>query len=601
MQTTQRIEGYDSFELVAVEGTATLYRARQLSLDRTVAVTVFSPHLSDDRRFIERFQSESSRAAKIRHENLVNVVDYGKADGACYVVAEYCDGVSLGDLLGEQAAIPLDVGLALLLNACYGLEAAHSENLVHGSITPASVICTHRGGVKVDGFGVVEAAGRKRRKKDEDRASSTPSYTSPEQTKGDPAGPQSDIFSLGVVAYEIVCGKHPFDGPTRADVVDRIRSREPSPASSINPLVGKPLSSILGKMLRKPLSERYEHVSELVMDLEEAIEKHKYRRDRRLLEEYILDPSASLDRFKFDQLEKLMAKPPPPESGNNEARTLYFRQILHLNPEDARARRELESPSGTDPGSNTKSETPSHPAESEGNSTMEKAAHRGASKSESQREYRVILESIDRDKETPETFALKLSMSIRSPLPRVNSIVKNMPAAVGERMSYKQAKHLAGLLQELGGRSRIDAHAASSDSPRENARTRGHEKAEPNPQKAAASAGSGPVGHGAGPGQPAGNESLDQKPSAQTCPKCGWEGDAGAKFCPTCSLAFKKDEGLNPVSEGFASESENPLADQDDYASAIDRFLALSGLGRYVKPAILLVLICILLSLLSDL
>src|SRR5262245_1373102 len=131
MQAVLRINGYDSFEQIAVGGMAVVYKARKLSVKKTVAIKVLLPHLAADARFITRFQQEAEAAARIQHDNIVNVIDSGKSDGAYYIVMEYYDGLTVEELLSMQQHLPVDVALSIVLNVCYGLEAAHAQNLVH--------------------------------------------------------------------------------------------------------------------------------------------------------------------------------------------------------------------------------------------------------------------------------------------------------------------------------------------------------------------------------------------------------------------------------------------------------------------------------------
>ena len=298
MQATQTIEGYDSFEQIALGGMATVYKARKKSLDMPVAIKVLFPHLAQDAVYIERFKREARAAARVQHDSIVNVIDYGEFEGAHYIVMEYYDGVTLEELLETQANIPLDICFAVLLNVCYGLEEAHAVNLVHRDIKPANVIFTGNGGVKIADFGLAKTMDKLKSVTQHGKILGTPAYMSPEQTRGNEVGTQSDIFSLGVVAYEFATGCRPFDGRSYAEVVGKIQDEEAEPVEKLNPLIGAPFAAVIKRMLARDLDSRYGHTAEIVMDLEEAMDKAGYKRDRRILGEYIRDPEKYLKKKK---------------------------------------------------------------------------------------------------------------------------------------------------------------------------------------------------------------------------------------------------------------------------------------------------------------
>jgi serine/threonine protein kinase len=459
LQATQTIEGYDSFEQIALGGMAAVYKARKMSLDMPVAIKVLFPHLAQDAIYIERFKREARAAARVQHDSIVNVIDYGESDGSHYIVMEYYDGVNLEELLETQTIIPLDICFAVLLNVCYGLEEAHAVSLVHRDIKPANVIFTMNGGVKIADFGLAKAIDKLKSVTQHGKILGTPAYMSPEQTRGDEVSTQSDIFSLGVVAYEFATGQRPFDGRSYAEVVDKIQNEEAEPVESINPLIGESFAAIIKRMLTKDLKTRYEHASEIVMDLEEAMDVAGYKRERRILGQYIREPGKYLDKFKQKLLDGLRSGDPEPAAGKKAAE-VHFRKILYLDPKDERARNELArvSAAGT-------AEFDPPPAATERAPKRRTQAGPGGGKKKTagvqydpNADYRVYLDSIDLSRESPPSFALKLSMRIRSPLPRIMAIVKNMPAMVGGRLSIDKAKRLANVIVDLGGIARIELH-----------------------------------------------------------------------------------------------------------------------------------------------
>ncbi|HET6349507.1 MAG TPA: serine/threonine-protein kinase, partial [Candidatus Krumholzibacteria bacterium] len=290
MQALFRIRGYDSFEQIAVGGMAVVYKARKQSLKKAVAIKVLLPHLAADPRFITRFQQEAEAAARVQHENIVNVIDYGKSEVSYYIVMEYYDGLTIEELVRRYPRLPLDVALSIILNVCYGLEAAHAENLVHRDIKPANIIFTRQGGIKIADFGLARDVEKFTMVTHAGKVVGTPAYMSPEQTRGETVGTQSDIFSLGVVAYELLTGRRPFEGASFSEVVDRIQSHEPAAVSSLNPSVDATIAHIVTRMMAKRTDERYGRVADVILETETLMDQYGLRRDRRVLTEFFEDP-----------------------------------------------------------------------------------------------------------------------------------------------------------------------------------------------------------------------------------------------------------------------------------------------------------------------
>lgn len=526
MQAIFRIRGYDSFEQIAVGGMAVVYKARKLSLKKTVAIKVLLPHLAADPRFVTRFQQEAEAAARVQHENIVNVIDYGTSESSYYIVMEYYDGLTVEELLRAQPRLPIDVALSIVLNVCYGLEAAHAENLVHRDIKPANVIFTRQGGIKVADFGLAKAIDKFTLVTHHGKVVGTPAYMSPEQTRGEVVGIQSDIFSLGVVAYELLAGRRPFDGASYSEVVDRIQSQEPESVSSFNPMVESPFEQIVKRMLRKSVEERYRHVAEVVMDLEQLMDRHGFRRDRRALGEFFNDPVGYSEAAAHNVLERLAGEAPAavPKNEGRQAAINHYRKILYLDPSDEGARASLKRLGVADA------------APAIGHGATPRLAGPSVKPNENA-EYRVVLISIDRSVETPDSFALKLAMRLKSPVPRMRSLVSRTPCAVAQRLPYKKAKWLQSILEELGGVVRLEEFVEPVTPPKT-------------------------------PSEPKQNLS-DLKPAPETrthsggiqCSRCGWEEEADARFCSLCLRRFNKTDKIDVRAlEPLDNPAENPLS-----------------------------------------
>ena len=606
MQATEKIEGYDSFEQIALGGMATVYKARQVSLDKPVAIKVLFPHLAQDVVYLERFKREAKTAASVQQDNIVNVVDYGESNQSHYIVMEYYDGETLEYLLKQKSAVPLDICFAVLLNVCYGLEAAHAANLVHRDIKPANIILTRNGGVKIADFGLARAVDKPAAVTQHGKIIGTPAYMSPEQTRGDEIGTQSDIFSLGVVAYELICGCRPFDGRNYAEVVGLIQSEDPAPISEANPLVPAHFSNIIMRMLAKSTDDRYGYVSEAVIDLEEAIDKSGYKRDRRTLGRYIKEPGEYLQSFNRKLLERLRSNTPS-LGGDPQQLAVHFRRILYLDPSDELARKELVKMGAEVPPRGEYRPKPApdaSEASAGGSEAWRKAGYDPKTgkayviENDPDADYRVYLESIDLSRESPPSFALKLSMRIRSPLPRVMAIVKNMPAMVGGRLSLSKATRLSNVIEKLGGVTRVEVHPVNESTGAHRSRTSGvtpnakissvHRRRD---NKGRAETDRGPRPE---PGDPPGRDGIgdrtvehhpinerqssvddkksnvgekrpsdvpfSQRQSTRLCPKCGWEEDADAKFCSICLLNFHKTEPIDLAALQSGATTDNPLA-----------------------------------------
>jgi serine/threonine protein kinase len=568
MQAVLRIAGYDSFEQIAVGGMAVVFKARKLSVKKTVAIKVLLPHLAADARFITRFQQEAEAAARIQHDNIVNVIDSGKSDGAYFIVMEYYDGLTVEELLSTQSHLPIDVALSVVLNVCYGLEAAHAQNLVHRDIKPANIIFTRQGGIKVADFGLAKAIDKLTLVTNAGKVVGTPAYMSPEQTRGEAVGTASDIFSLGVVAYEMLAAKRPFEGASYSEVVDRIQHVEPQAVASFNPLVEEQFEQIVRRMLAKPLNARYAHASEIVMDLEEAMDQQGLRRDRRGLEDFFKDPAGYAQKSNAALLARLNGETPraPDKSRNVGAR--HYRKILYLNPDDDAARAALQR-MGENATAGGESPARAEPAR--------RAASMPAA--DPNADYRVILETIDRQIETPDTFALKLSIRLKSPVVRMRQLVSRAPCTMAQRLPYKKARWLQKVIEELGGTARlevvVDAPPVVEEKP---AAPASKEIAKP----------------------------LERRSSngGILCPRCGWEEEPDARFCSLCLQHFNKTDKIDAPNfatrPGFEDPDENPLSEGEEtrtlpapHASAgpVPRPYLIAGACGVVVIVVLLVLL----------
>ncbi len=339
MAITVAIDGYDELEQIGIGGMAAVYRARKVSIDKIVAIKLLFPYLATDESYIERFQREAKAAASIQHENVVNVIDFGDSGGAFYIVMEYYDGRTLEQLMKERPGLPPEVALRILLEVAYGLEAAHALDIVHRDVKPANIIVTNQGGIKIADFGLA-------RKSDSTmitqhgKVVGTPAYMSPEQAAGRPVGPASDIFSFGVVAYELLGRCKPFEGQSYSDVLEKIQTFEPVSVGMINPLISPELEDVVKRCLEKNESERFANAGELVLALEAAMEKSQIAPDRRQLAAYVKDPERYDAAFAEKTITECLSRGAfflQKGKSHMDDAVLEYRRVLFLDPVHERA------------------------------------------------------------------------------------------------------------------------------------------------------------------------------------------------------------------------------------------------------------------------
>jgi serine/threonine-protein kinase len=334
------IEGYDELEQIGVGGMAAVYRARKVSIDKIVAIKVLFPYLATDESYIDRFQREAKAAASIQHENIVNVIDFGESDGAFYIVMEYYDGRTLEQLMKERPGIPPEIAIRILLEVAYGLEAAHALDIVHRDVKPANIIVTNAGAIKIADFGLARKSDAETMITQQGKVVGTPAYMSPEQAAGRPTGPASDIFSFGVVAYELLGRRKPFEGQSYSDVLEKIHTFEPTRVGIVNPLIGPELESLVKCCLEKNENARYASATALVAHLESAMAKSQIARDRRQLAGYVKDPAQYEAAFAEKTVAECLSRGEVfMQQGRShlEEAVLEYRRILFLDPSNERA------------------------------------------------------------------------------------------------------------------------------------------------------------------------------------------------------------------------------------------------------------------------
>ncbi len=256
-------------------GMATVYRARQASLDRDVAIKVLPDFFAEDEGYRERFQQEAKSIARLKHPNILNVFDFGQERGITYLVLELVEGGTLSERLGRP--MDLQEAVRIIRPIASALDHAHAQGVLHRDIKPSNILI-HRDGTPVLGdFGLAKIAGSVRRLTASGTVLGTPEYMSPEYGAGEPIGPPSDLYSLAVVAYEMLTGRVPFEADTPAAVLlSHINKAVPPTRELVGELSGH-VEDALRKALAKNPLERFDSATQFVAALTPAAWVHGER------------------------------------------------------------------------------------------------------------------------------------------------------------------------------------------------------------------------------------------------------------------------------------------------------------------------------------
>jgi serine/threonine-protein kinase len=248
-----------------------VYKATDSVLERTVAVKTVNITLEREyaEKYEQRFYQEAKAAGGLNHPNIVTVHDVGKAGDVVYMAMEYIEGVELRTLIGEGRPLRVAQAVSIAAQVAEGLAFAHQRGVVHRDVKPANIMVVANGPVKITDFGIARMRGSGDLTQTGTLLGS-PKYMSPEQVIGKRADQRSDIFSLGVILYEMLCGAAPFNGENVTALMYQIVNFVPPAPSSINNAVPELLDYIVAKMLAKPLDQRYADAAELARDLRES-------------------------------------------------------------------------------------------------------------------------------------------------------------------------------------------------------------------------------------------------------------------------------------------------------------------------------------------
>ena len=258
---------YEILEIIGTGGMAVVYKARCHRLNRLVAIKILKDEFSRDEEFRRRFRAEGEAVAMLSHANIVQVYDVSTSDGANFIVMELIDGISLKEYMEKKGVLNWKETLHFSLQIAKGLEHAHSRGIVHRDIKPHNIMVLKNGSVKVMDFGIARVMNKSNTLTKE--ALGSVHYISPEQAKGGHTDNRSDLYSLGVVMYEMMAGRPPYDGESAVSVaIQHINGGAPLP-SAYNPNIPAGLEQIIMKAMALEVRDRYVSATEMLQDMEE--------------------------------------------------------------------------------------------------------------------------------------------------------------------------------------------------------------------------------------------------------------------------------------------------------------------------------------------
>jgi eukaryotic-like serine/threonine-protein kinase len=273
---------YEILLLLGQGGMGAVYKARDRELDRLVALKVVRPDLAANPGILRRFKQELILARQVTHKNVIRIFDLGEAEGTKFITMEYIEGLDLKALVSQKKRLAPDEAVAIIKQVCQALDAAHSGGVIHRDLKPQNIMVDTQGKVSVMDFGIarsVEASGFTQT----GALVGTPDYMSPEQAKGENLDSRSDLFTLGIIFYELLTGRAPFEAKTTVATLLKRTSERPVPPIELDRTLPRPLSDVVVRCLEIDPQRRYQNALEILQDLEASRVKKSGRRTSRSL------------------------------------------------------------------------------------------------------------------------------------------------------------------------------------------------------------------------------------------------------------------------------------------------------------------------------
>lgn len=283
----KRLDGrYELEEILGVGGMAVVYKAYDTVNNRTVAIKILKEEYASNEGFLHRFQNESKAISLLSHPNIVKIYDVSFGDMIQYIVMEYIDGITLKEYIENSGCLSWEDAVYYTIQILRGLQHAHDKGIVHRDVKPQNIMLLKDGTIKVTDFGIARFA-RSESQTMTDKAIGSVHYISPEQARGEVTNEKADIYSVGVILYEMITGKLPFEADSAVSVAIMQLQNTPKKPRELNPSIPKGLEQITLKAMKKDRAARYQSASEMLRDLEE------FRRDPDMVfdNEYYVDDS----------------------------------------------------------------------------------------------------------------------------------------------------------------------------------------------------------------------------------------------------------------------------------------------------------------------
>jgi serine/threonine-protein kinase len=266
---------YELEELVGSGGMSSVYKAHDTLLERAVALKILHEHHLDDNEYVERFRREARTVAQLSHPNIVTVIDRGDADGQPFIVFEYVDGKTLDKVLARRGALPVDQALEIAIACARGLAFAHKHGLVHRDVKPQNILLDGGRRPKVTDFGIARSLNVKKGVTQTGTVLGTSNYIAPEQARGERSGAESDVYSLGVVLYEVLTGRVPFDGDNFVTVALRHINEPPPSVSASRGDVPPRVDAAVRRALAKDPRDRFPSMDAFASELSACLRESR--------------------------------------------------------------------------------------------------------------------------------------------------------------------------------------------------------------------------------------------------------------------------------------------------------------------------------------
>jgi serine/threonine protein kinase len=261
-------ERYQIIEEIGQGGMGKVFKAKDMELDIVVALKMIKPKLSSDPDIVSRFKQELLMAREVFHENVIRIHDLGEVGGIKYISMNYIEGNSLKEVLQTTGKLTIEKSLDIVKQVCYALKAAHKKGIIHRDLKPQNIMIDKQGNAYVLDFGIARSLCWEADTAQDGIVLGTPDFMSPEQIKGEETDPTTDIYSLGIIFYEMVTGKLPFISDSPTELLHKHLNVAPEPPSKLNPQIPPQLEKIILKCLGKKKKHRYQSINEVMQDVE---------------------------------------------------------------------------------------------------------------------------------------------------------------------------------------------------------------------------------------------------------------------------------------------------------------------------------------------